>query len=232
MSDDDRDPPRLSLVGEFKLPKEEKPETAEPEEPPNVIKATFGKETRIADHGGFCWHSSILVHERTRSVTCATCNADLDPFDRLLEYARKERNYHHYGQREKALHDRIAKLEEEERKIKARTRNAIRKDADAAVKEALEKRAEAVRSVLWKAREITRLGEQIERLLGPKSAPAAVVSDEVLAERKRIKKLLDSYLHTAIVREPGHRGLTRAGRMLMRAVSEGTPMAKGGSKSP
>jgi hypothetical protein len=165
---------------------DESPETPEPAPPPNVVAVAFGRETTAPRQyeRGFCMHHQITVDDAQRVITCSSCGDAIDPFDRMLQYARKERRWHDSEAEERKVRKRVAELEEQERKIKARMRNASRKDADAAVEAALKLQRDALRSAAYKAREIARLGEQIERLIAGKPEP--VETPEVLAERERI----------------------------------------------
>lgn len=217
---DERDPPKLTLVIDASELEHKKPEPeTPPEDPPNVVKASFGQETTTPDAMHFCMHHNIIVSERRRTVTCRTCGDVIDPFDRLLEYAKEERRWQESRKHERETRARIAALEEEERKIKARTKAASRKDANAAVHAALEAHRERLRSAVYKAREVARLGEQLERLIGGKPEP--VETPEVVAERERISELVSRYIQTAMRRGARHASVTQAGMKLLRALRTG-----------
>lgn len=105
-----------------------------------VIRRDFGGLAAIKEQGADarlfpCRHVSTVVDEVQRTVACATCEAPLDPIQVLLEYARKERHWRQWDAEVSRCHDQLAELKAEERKVKARTKNATRKEADSAVAE-------------------------------------------------------------------------------------------------
>lgn len=112
----------------------------------------------------FCQHPRTELDESTRTVLCLDCGKTLDPFDVLVGYARLERRLQWSRGEERAADQRVAALKEEERKIKARTRAASRKDADAAVAADRARTERECIEITLKAREIAGLCGRIERL--------------------------------------------------------------------
>lgn len=101
---------------------DEKPDNViplHPERPPLDVKRS--KPTG-------CYHRQVLVHEEPREVRCQSCNALLDPFDVIMEYAERERRFHfasEYRQKkQRELEQRIEALKREERNTKARLNRA------------------------------------------------------------------------------------------------------------
>lgn len=104
------------------------------DEPPDVCPV-FDEGSAIS-YGSFCAHERIEIEHFQRKVICIKCRAVLDPFDVLLQYARKERVAAYTDESVRETRKRLAVLEAEERLTKARLKNAKRKDADVAVAEA------------------------------------------------------------------------------------------------
>lgn len=82
---------------------------------------------------GFCRHGRRSLDEADRTVTCSDCGAVLDPFNELLRVGRDENLLERQQRERRSLAAKVAFLKGEERKVKARVKNAKRKDADAAV---------------------------------------------------------------------------------------------------
>lgn len=143
------------------------PELEPPSEPgpDNVRHVTFGQQSQIADRPlARCRHHSYKLNADTRAVRCGACGAELDPFEVLLEYARSERMWRHWDGEARILRGELAQLKADERRTKARVKNASRKDASEAVA------AERVRGererfqMLEAARDIIARAKQIDRL--------------------------------------------------------------------
>ncbi len=129
-----------------------------------VIHLDFDRQSEIK-HEKFCRHRKYLVHADTRTVSCATCGAPLEAFKVLLDYAQRERSWRHYDSEIRRATERLAELRAEERKVKARTKNATRKEADAAV-EAERVRTERERMVAAElARDAGALCRRIDGLM-------------------------------------------------------------------
>lgn len=131
-----------------------------------VIRADFGKRADIKERTDLlrpCKHEQTLVDEVERTVECGTCGAPLNAFMVLLEYARKERHWRHWQAEVSRCHNELAKLKEEERKVKARTRSASRKDAGEAVAAERARDERERRESICDAREIAAICGRIER---------------------------------------------------------------------
>lgn len=116
----------------------------------------------------WCPHQryGFRLDEDARLVQCVECKQVIDPFEVLLEYARDERMARNYRGEVQQLMKQKAALEDEERKAKARTRNASRKDAEHAVAEEKRRQAERDRSAAYKLREIIKLARVVAKHLG------------------------------------------------------------------
>lgn len=147
-------------------------DTPSDDAPDNVLRPSFGeprergKQTEIKHGTGKCYHRGVGVEldDATRAVTCEACGAPLDAFMVLLQYANRERNWRYYDRECEEKRRLLAELKEEERKVKARTASASRKDAAVAV--AHERQATFVRrqTIADKARDAAELMRQITRL--------------------------------------------------------------------
>lgn len=78
-----------------------------------------------------CYHRQVVVYEENREVRCQSCNALLDPFDVIMEYAERERRFHFASEyrkkKQRQLEERIESLKREERNTKARLKRAREK---------------------------------------------------------------------------------------------------------
>lgn len=132
-----------------------------------LIRADFGGRAAIKERTELlrpCRHKQTIVDETGRTVECGTCGAPLDAFQVLLEYARKERHWRHWEAEVNRCHNELEKLKQEERRVKARTKNAARKDAAAAVAEERVRGERARIEIIEKARDARRLLERVEFL--------------------------------------------------------------------
>lgn len=124
-----------------------------------LIRADFGQRAAIKERTDLlmpCRHEQTVVDEVERTVECGTCGATLDAFSVLLQYARKERHWRHWQREVARCHNELAKLKEEERKVKARTRSASRKDAAEAVRAERERTEESRRRIIAVADDLSR----------------------------------------------------------------------------
>ena len=137
----------------------------EPDAPSNVVTVAFGNETKKPERDRrYCRHVQYEVDEETRTVRCCACEAMLDPFAVLLQYASKERHFHDWERAQREEQKKIAELKEEEKRVKARTRGASRKDAAAAVAEERGREQLRKRAIAELARDVKKAMERIERL--------------------------------------------------------------------
>lgn len=143
--------------------------------PDNVIIVDFGyvapvtkpgddDETEITRSGAGCLHrAQMQLDTASRTVRCTRCDTQLDAFQILLQYAQRERSWRYYDREAKQLYAEIDKLREEEKRIKARTRNAARKDAEAAVQAERERWRETRRKLAWYARDLEKVARVMKR---------------------------------------------------------------------
>lgn len=101
-------------------------------ESPKLIPINGGKEGRIKvdikQNTAICRHWNVNIDEKNRSISCRKCGTIIDPFGYLLQWAEEERqtelNLICLKQDEKRLKKGIEELRAEEKRIKARIRNA------------------------------------------------------------------------------------------------------------
>jgi len=129
---------------------------AEPTAPAN--------QTAVAFEPGFCRHYQVSLDGKQRTVSCSDCGKALDAFDVLLGYARGERRWQTWDTLVREAQERVHQLKVEERKAKARLRNASRKDADAAVAAERVKTERMRIAIIESARDIKEACRRIERL--------------------------------------------------------------------
>jgi len=158
----------LRLV--FKIEDDEPPQSPEPVEPPTVIKANFGQEMGLKEPDRSCFHHTVYVIKKTRMLQCQICEATIDPFDRLLEYAHKERNHKHRDQERRDLSAKLEALREEESRTKQRIKAAKKRDVDEAVLAERKRNIEVAKLTLKQARiaivEMRKVRRAMLRLLG------------------------------------------------------------------
>ena len=138
-----------------------------PAPPDNVVRLTFGQQSEIAPTKtgkGKCYHrGTFTLDEEERRVQCH-CGATLDAFTMLLRYANGELNWRCWELEMRETAKRVEALKAEERKVKARTKAASKKDADAAVA-AERARSEKERfEIIQAARDIAASCRRIERI--------------------------------------------------------------------
>ena len=114
--------------------------------------------TGVKDHSyRDCKHLHIITDRKRRTIQCEDCKEVLDPFDVVYEYAGGERMYHHWRAEETRVRRRLYQLKEEEKRVKARTRNASRKDAETAVAAERARWEERMGRIAFDALNIARL---------------------------------------------------------------------------
>jgi len=133
------------------------------DEPPDVCPV-FDEGSTIS-YGNCCAHERTEIEHFQRKVICIKCRAVLDPFEVLLQYARKERLAAHTDESVREARKRLAALEAEERLTKARLKNAKRKDADVAVAEAKKALAEKHSRAMYALDEAIGMIEKAKRNL-------------------------------------------------------------------
>jgi hypothetical protein len=141
--------------------------TVVPEQPmARVIQLEPGKQSRVTYTGsGKCHHrGSFIVDEGARTVECEACGAALDAFQVLLDYANKERSWKHWQGEVRETQKRVDELKDEERKVKARTKSASRKEAGAAVAAERARTERERMDIAELARDVGGLARRIERL--------------------------------------------------------------------
>ena len=94
-----------------------------------------------------CRHHAYEIDALARLVRCQSCGAELDAFKVLNEYATGERTFRDYRRMTRLQSSRLEDLRAEEKRVKARTRNASRKDAGDAVAAERKRLAELARSL-------------------------------------------------------------------------------------
>jgi hypothetical protein len=111
-----------------------------------------------------CRHIHIRLVAKTRSATCSQCGKEIDAFDVLLEYAPGERRWQHWHTLANAAQKTLERLRAEERKTKARLKNASRKEATVAVAEEQARTERERFAIAEAARDIGEKCRRIERL--------------------------------------------------------------------
>lgn len=83
-------------------------------------------EQRPAGVPYFCNHEAVTLNEHDRVVNCTRCGATLDPFSFLMSNARTIQmawsNYKEAKHKVAELHDRIAMLAKEEKRLRAQVK--------------------------------------------------------------------------------------------------------------
>lgn len=130
-----------------------------------VLQMVPRAQTTVKGSPRFCRHRQTVVDESDRTVACGSCGKALDAFQVLLEYARRERHWQCWDQEVGNKTRELAELKDEERKVKARTKNAARKDAGEAVAAERARTEKTRHEVIMAARDVTALGKRIEQMM-------------------------------------------------------------------
>lgn len=130
--------------------------------PPPAIDGAPTVEYR----GGVCYPHAPLVSMTARTVTCKRCKEQLDPIDVLRQVARDHALWVRLHEETRTMRKEIEALKEEEKRVKARTKSASRKDAETAVQAERERSLESRRRIAYNADEAIRLMQAIRRAVG------------------------------------------------------------------
>ncbi len=92
----------------------------------DIIRPDFSaKHTLSIRSGGRrCSHRAVSVDETSRTVECSTCDAILDPFSVVLQFAKHERDFAWDQSSKRKQRELIEELKKEERRIKQRIASA------------------------------------------------------------------------------------------------------------
>ncbi|EKK8089915.1 hypothetical protein PVP21_003877 [Salmonella enterica] len=87
----------------------------------------------IHEHGEWCYHLSIFVNEHDRQCRCQKCGATIEPFDYLLDLAKRRTrmagDVKALRVEERRRRENIEKLIQIERNAKARIRRLNKKQS-------------------------------------------------------------------------------------------------------
>lgn len=128
-----------------------------------MLRPNFGQQSDIEERDRHCRHHSYKLDSTTRTVRCGVCQSQLDAFQVLLDYARDERSWRHWDQERSRQMTQLEELKAEERKVKARLRNASRKEADEAVAHERARSEKERFEIIQAARDMGELARRIER---------------------------------------------------------------------
>lgn len=132
-----------------------------------LVQGSIAPETSFGlGSPGQCWQHHPRVLQLERRVVCSKCGTALDPFDVLVTIAHNEASQRHAAAEYRKHKQELEAMLAEEKRVKARTKNAARKDAQAAVDAERGRTLEARRRCLDKANEAIRLVGEIKRALG------------------------------------------------------------------
>lgn len=148
----------------------------EDQPPAPVLRLVPRAQTDVTRSSRHCKHGATLLCESSRRVSCKECGALLDAFDVLMAYARRERTWRYWDAETRQARLDLEALKSEERCVKARVANALRKDADHAVAEERRKSEATRRAIARAAKEMIATGWKIMRLVRPDGAETDDVS--------------------------------------------------------
>lgn len=134
-----------------------------------LVQGSIAPETSLGyGKTGHCWQHHPRVLQLERRVECSKCGTALDPFDVLVTIAHNEAQQRHAADEWRKHKEELAAMLAEEKRVKARTKNAARRDARTAVDAERARTLEARRRCLDKANEALRLVGEIKQALGAK----------------------------------------------------------------
>ena len=128
--------------------------------------APIFEEPPRREFGKFCLHASYTVIDEQRKILCRTCNGQLDAFDLILRLAHRQAHRENIEKEITELRKTLAALRAEEKRCKARTRNARKKDADAAVAKALAGREEGNNRAVYRLLDVRAEIDRVLKHLG------------------------------------------------------------------
>lgn len=140
--------------------------------PPGTLIHLFGPPPAVdgaplvAQNGPFCFPHAPNVDNVSRSVSCRRCKATLDPFDVLLEVARRHEQWTRLIEETSTMRKQLAAMQAEEKLVKARTRSASRKDASEAVAAERAKQERARAELACRVDDIVRAARRIDQIIG------------------------------------------------------------------
>lgn len=129
-----------------------------------LMPGRLREELKITGVRGFCRCRRSVLDEETRVVTCRDCGKTLDAFDVLMEFARGERRWLNFEEEARHAAARLEQLKEEEKRTKARTVAASRKDANVAVEAERARTERARQDTIELAKDVAVLARRIEAL--------------------------------------------------------------------
>lgn len=124
--------------------------------------------------GTYCPHDLYEVHVPKRVVVCKRCKATVDAFTVLERMSRREDLQRQRAQEARDLSKHIAALKVEEKRVKARTRGARRKDADAARREERRKVLDTLQSARGQLDWMIDTAEKLKKALAAAKEEADV----------------------------------------------------------
>jgi vacuolar-type H+-ATPase subunit I/STV1 len=95
-----------------------------------ILRPKFGTTLTVDDRPHKCKHHSVEVGSKKRIVVCTACGEYLDAFEILLQYAYDERRFNYHRGQLAEIEKKIAELQAEEKRVKARLKRATKKDAE------------------------------------------------------------------------------------------------------
>jgi len=131
-----------------------------------LFDSESGPEVRSEYGAGRCWQHHACIDGLARRLYCSKCKADLDPFEVLGRIAHAADRRQYVADETRVLTARLEELKAEEKRVKARLKSALRKDATAAVEAERARTLEARRRCVMKAKEALRLVTEIKQALG------------------------------------------------------------------
>ena len=135
--------------------------------PPPAIEGAPEKAVRA-----FCYPHRPLLDETSRTVECSRCKQKLDPFDVLLIVARDHASWVSLKKETAAMRAQLLAMQNEEKRVKARTKSHRNKDAVAAVQAERRKdykrrleirsRTDDIRRALKRIDQLTAMSELVD----------------------------------------------------------------------
>lgn len=152
---------------------------------PGIVLHLFGPPPAVdgapsvARDGSLCpkgrngvWtHHAPLVDKVARTVSCANCERQLDPIDVLLEVARRHEDWTRLARESRTMRADLAAMQSEEKRVKARTKSAARKDAAAAAAAERAKLERELAEIACRTDDVRRAITRIDQLIKRNAPP-------------------------------------------------------------
>lgn len=126
------------------------------------VEVAEGAEKRTPTN---CYHQhyGVMLHPATRTVTCKSCDATIEAFDVLMNYAEKQRSWRDLAGETRVVAKQIDDARKELKRVQDATKRANLKDKNTAIANERRLSLERMKRVFKDADEIATLASRIRQ---------------------------------------------------------------------